>query len=407
MHSESLRLFTSESVTEGHPDKLADQISDAILDAILMQDSAARVAVETFLTGNLIVIGGEVTANLKAAVDYEAIARETVLAVGYDSESKGLDGKGCEVVVRVGQQSSEIFNGVFHASDNEKDYDSQGAGDQGIMFGFASDETAQRMPLAILLAHKLAAQLSMVRKNGVLPYLRPDGKTQVTVGYEGIVPVLIDTILISTQHDEGISSAQLQEDLRKEVISPVLKEHSNVYSSEVKIHINPSGSFVLGGPAGDAGLTGRKIIVDTYGGAARHGGGAFSGKDPSKVDRTGAYATRWIAKTIVDAGLAKQVEVQVAYAIGEAQPLALYLNTYGTGVFDDSVLVQAVQECFDLRPAAIIERLQMLNTGRVKYADLAAYGHFGGVAKSKLLTWESTDDTVTELLASAHKIAAQ
>lgn len=392
-----IRYFTSESVTEGHPDKLADQISDAILDAVLAADPAARVAVETLLTGNLIVLGGEITANLDTPVDYAQIARDTVLAVGYDSEDKGLDGNTCEVLVRIGQQSPEIFHGVFREDDGHVEFDSQGAGDQGIMFGFASDETEQRMPLAITVAHELAAKLAEVRKNETLPYLRPDGKTQVTVGYDGIIPVSINTILISSQHDEGITNAQLENDILAEVIYPVLDNYKHLDISDIEVHINPSGSFVLGGPAGDAGLTGRKIIVDTYGGAARHGGGAFSGKDPSKVDRTGAYATRWIAKTIVDAGFADQAEVQVAYAIGESRPLALYLNTYGTGTVDDDLLINAVQACFDLRPAAMVHDLELLNTERTKFSDVSVYGHFGGTRVGQMPTWECTEEKVEAL----------
>jgi len=385
------KLFTSESVTSGHPDKIADQISDAILDAILAQDSQARVAVETMLTTGRIFLAGEVKTT--AQVDYEAIARRTVLNIGYDDEAKGMNGNTCEVIVAIGQQSPDISQGVDRAEAHEVDaarldrYSLQGAGDQGLMFGYATNETANLQPIAIQLAHELAAQLEHVRKNAMIPYLGPDGKTQVTVEYEAGQPVGIDTIVISTQHADGINLKEtLTPDIHRHVIDAVLAEYPELGKPK-NVLINPTGRFVIGGPHGDAGLTGRKIIVDTYGGAARHGGGAFSGKDPSKVDRSAAYALRWVAKNVVAAGLADRVEIQVAYAIGVAEPVAIYVDTYGTGTVSDETLARAVRETFDLRPAAIIDQLELTNPERVTYQPTAKYGHFGKPG----LPWETTD----------------
>jgi S-adenosylmethionine synthetase len=382
------RLFTSESVTEGHPDKIADQISDSVLDALLAEDPTSRVACETFVTTGMVLVGGEVTT--EAYVDIARIARDRVLEIGYDSSTKGFDGESCAVQVTLDAQSPDIAQGVDAAFENRASgsvdpLDLQGAGDQGLMFGYACDETPELMPLPITIAHRLAQQLTAVRKDGTLPYLRPDGKTQVTIEYgDDGKPVRVEAIVISTQHEEGVDLVtQLPSDLKKHVIDTVLSQY-DIDTSGMKLHINPTGKFVIGGPMGDAGLTGRKIIVDTYGGYARHGGGAFSGKDPSKVDRSAAYAMRWVAKTIVAAGLATQAEVQVAYAIGVAHPVGFYVDTFGTGSISNDKIREAVLEVFDLRPGAIVRDLDLL---RPIYAQTAAYGHFGRDG----LPWENLD----------------
>ena len=383
------RLFTSESVTEGHPDKIADQISDAILDSLLSQDAKSRVAVETLITTGQVHVAGEVTTDGYA--DVMSIVRDTVLEIGYDSSDKGFDGNSCGVSISIGQQSQDIAQGVNDAFESRVSasvdpLDLQGAGDQGLMFGYASNETPELMPLPISLAHKLAQQLTKVRKDGTLPYLRPDGKTQVTIEYQGDKAVGLNTVVISSQHAPDIDlEKKLAPEIKKFVIDPVIRELS-LDTSSVKLLINPTGRFVIGGPMGDAGLTGRKIIVDTYGGMARHGGGAFSGKDPSKVDRSAAYAMRWVAKNVVAAGLADRCEVQVAYAIGKAQPVGLFVETFGTEKFDLTKIVNAVKEVFDLRPAAIIRDLNLL---RPIYGKTAAYGHFGRELPD--FTWEKTD----------------
>ena len=383
------RLFTSESVTEGHPDKIADQISDAILDSLLSQDAKSRVAVETLITTGQVHVAGEVTTDGYA--DVMNIVRDTVLNIGYDSSEKGFDGNSCGVSISIGQQSQDIAQGVDDAFENRVDssvdpLDLQGAGDQGLMFGYACNDTPELMPLPISLAHKLAAQLTKVRKDGVLPYLRPDGKTQVTIEYQGDKAVALNTIVISSQHAPDIDlNKQLAPEVKKYVIDPIFKD-LELDSKNLRILINPTGRFVIGGPMGDAGLTGRKIIVDTYGGMARHGGGAFSGKDPSKVDRSAAYAMRWVAKNVVAAGLADRCEVQVAYAIGKAQPVGLFIEPFGTEKFDLAKISAAVDEVFDLRPAAIIRDLKLL---RPIYSDTAAYGHFGRELPN--FTWEKSD----------------
>ena len=383
------RLFTSESVTEGHPDKIADQISDAILDSLLSQDAKSRVAVETLITTGQVHVAGEVTTNGYA--DVMSIVRDTVLEIGYDSSDKGFDGNSCGVSISIGQQSQDIAQGVDDAfesrvSASADPLDLQGAGDQGLMFGYASNETPELMPLPISLAHKLAQQLTKVRKGGTLPYLRPDGKTQVTIEYQGDKAVGLNTVVISSQHAPEIDlEKKLAPEIKKFVIDPIIKDLS-IDISSVKLLINPTGRFVIGGPMGDAGLTGRKIIVDTYGGMARHGGGAFSGKDPSKVDRSAAYAMRWVAKNVVAAGLADRCEVQVAYAIGKAQPVGVFVETFGTEKFDLAKIANAVKEVFDLRPAAIIRDLNLL---RPIYGKTAAYGHFGRELPD--FTWEKTD----------------
>ena len=383
------RLFTSESVTEGHPDKIADQISDAILDSLLFQDSKSRVAVETLITTGQVHVAGEVTTNGYA--DVMNIVRDTVLEIGYDSSDKGFDGNSCGVSISIGQQSQDIAQGVNDAfesrvSSSSDPLDLQGAGDQGLMFGYASNDTPELMPLPISLAHKLAQQLTKVRKDGTLPYLRPDGKTQVTIEYKGEKPVALNTVVISSQHAPDIDlEKKLAPEVKKFVIDPIIND-LEIDTSSVRLLINPTGRFVIGGPMGDAGLTGRKIIVDTYGGMARHGGGAFSGKDPSKVDRSAAYAMRWVAKNVVAAGLADRCEVQVAYAIGKAQPVGLFVETFGTEKFDLSKISDAVKEVFDLRPAAIIRDLNLL---RPIYSKTAAYGHFGRELPD--FTWEKTD----------------
>jgi S-adenosylmethionine synthetase len=383
------RLFTSESVTEGHPDKICDQISDGILDALIAQDPASRVAVETMVTTGLVHVAGEVTTQSYA--DIPSIVRKTILDIGYDSSTKGFDGNSCGVEISIGSQSPDIAQGVDRAYEARVEagvdpLDLQGAGDQGLMFGYANDDTPQLMPLPIWLAHRLAQRLSEVRKSGEVPYLRPDGKTQVTIAYDGDRPVRIDTVVVSSQHAADISLENLlQPDIADHVVKPILDE-VDIDSSNYRLLVNPTGRFEVGGPMGDAGLTGRKIIVDTYGGYARHGGGAFSGKDPSKVDRSAAYAMRWVAKNVVAAGLAKRCEVQVAYAIGKAQPVGLYVETFGTETVDVEKLQKAITEVFDLRPAAIIRDLDLL---RPIYQQTAAYGHFGRELPG--LTWERTD----------------
>jgi S-adenosylmethionine synthetase len=395
----SKRLFTSESVTEGHPDKIADQISDAILDSLLSQDIKSRVAVETLITTGQVHVAGEVTTNGYA--DVMGIVRDTVIGIGYDSSVKGFDGNSCGVSISIGQQSQDIAQGVDDAYENRvassvDPLDLQGAGDQGLMFGYACDDTKELMPLPIWLAHELAAQLSKVRKSGQLSYLRPDGKTQVTIEYDGDKAVALDTVVISSQHAEDVDVAkQLTPEIIKYVIDPVLAK-IDLPRKDLKTLINPTGRFVIGGPMGDAGLTGRKIIVDTYGGMSRHGGGAFSGKDPSKVDRSAAYAMRWVAKNVVAAGLARRCEVQVAYAIGKAQPVGVFVETFGTESVPVTKIQDAVLAVFDLRPAAIIRDLNLL---RPIYSKTAAYGHFGRELPE--FTWEST--TRVEALRSAVK----
>ena len=383
------RLFTSESVTEGHPDKIADQISDAILDSLLAQDTKSRVAVETLITTGQVHVAGEVTTNGYA--DVMNIVRDTVLEIGYDSSDKGFDGNSCGVSISIGQQSQDIAQGVNDAfesrvSSSVDPLDLQGAGDQGLMFGYACNDTPELMPLPISLAHKLSQQLTKVRKDGVLPYLRPDGKTQVTIEYQGDNAVALNTVVISSQHSPDVDlENKLAPEIKKFVIDPIIKD-LKIDVSNVKLLINPTGRFVIGGPMGDAGLTGRKIIVDTYGGMARHGGGAFSGKDPSKVDRSAAYAMRWVAKNVVAAGLASRCEVQVAYAIGKAQPVGLFVETFGTEKVPVNQISDAVLAVFDLRPAAIIRDLQLL---RPIYSETAAYGHFGRELPN--FTWEKAD----------------
>jgi S-adenosylmethionine synthetase len=383
------RLFTSESVTEGHPDKIADQISDAILDSLLEQDPKSRVAVETLITTGQVHVAGEVTTNGYA--DVMNIVRDTVLEIGYDSSDKGFDGNSCGVSISIGQQSPDIAQGVNDAfesrvSSSTDPLDLQGAGDQGLMFGYACSDTPELMPLPISLAHRLSQQLARVRKDGTLAYLRPDGKTQVTIEYSGDKPIALNTIVISSQHAGEIDlEKQLSPEVKKFVIDPIIKD-LDLDISNVKVLINPTGRFVIGGPMGDAGLTGRKIIVDSYGGMARHGGGAFSGKDPSKVDRSAAYAMRWVAKNVIAAGLAERCEVQVAYAIGKAQPVGLFIETFGTEKVSLEKISKAVGEVFDLRPAAIIRDLNLL---RPIYSKTAAYGHFGRELPE--FTWEKTD----------------
>jgi S-adenosylmethionine synthetase len=394
----SARLFTSESVTEGHPDKICDQISDSILDAMLAQDPGSRVAVETMVTTGLVHVAGEVTT--EAYVEIPKIVRDTVLGIGYDSSTKGFDGASCGVEVSIGQQSPDIAQGVDTAYENRTGgvdpLDKQGAGDQGLMFGYACEDTAELMPLPIHLAHRLAERLTAVRKSGTVAYLRPDGKTQVTIGYDGDKAVKLDTVVLSTQHAEDISlDGLLAPDIIEHVIKPVLAElaedGTELDLSDYRTLINPTGNFVIGGPMGDAGLTGRKIIVDTYGGMSRHGGGAFSGKDPSKVDRSAAYAMRWVAKNIVAAGLARRCEVQIAYAIGKAQPVGLYVETFGTEAVPVDKIQAAITTVFDLRPAAIVQDLDLL---RPIYKPTAAYGHFGRTEAGHVenpFTWERTD----------------
>ncbi|MFD0274737.1 methionine adenosyltransferase [Kitasatospora sp. NPDC127111] len=390
----SRRLFTSESVTEGHPDKIADQISDTILDALLREDPTSRVAVETLITTGQVHVAGEVTT--KAYAPIAQLVRERILEIGYDSSKKGFDGASCGVSVSIGAQSPDIAQGVDTAYEarvegDEDDLDKQGAGDQGLMFGYASDETPELMPLPITLAHRLSKRLSEVRKNGTIPYLRPDGKTQVTIEYDGDKAVRLDTVVVSSQHASDIDlDSLLTPDIREFVVEPELKalaeQGIKLATDGYRLLVNPTGRFEIGGPMGDAGLTGRKIIIDTYGGMARHGGGAFSGKDPSKVDRSAAYAMRWVAKNIVAAGLARRAEVQVAYAIGKAEPVGLFVETFGTETVPVLAIQKAVTEVFDLRPAAIIRDLDLL---RPIYAQTAAYGHFGRELPD--FTWERTD----------------
>jgi S-adenosylmethionine synthetase len=382
--------FTSESVTEGHPDKMADQISDAILDGILAQDPAARVACETFVTTGLAIVGGEITTD--AYLDIPGTVRKTICEIGYDNESFGYDGHTCGVMVAIDPQSPDIAQGVDDSEEvrsgsagEEDDLDKQGAGDQGMMFGYACDETDVLMPMPINVAHRMAERLAEVRKAGTIPYLRPDGKTQVTFDYEGGRPVALRTVLISTQHNDGVDrDRDIRPDLIEHVIKPVVPEQ--FADDDYEVFVNPTGRFVIGGPVGDAGLTGRKIIVDTYGGAARHGGGAFSGKDPSKVDRSAAYAARWVAKNVVAAGAASRCEVQVAYAIGVAHPVSILVETFGTNTVDPEALDAAVRTVFDLRPAAIVRDLDLR---RPVFKQTAAYGHFGRSGDG--FTWERTD----------------
>ena len=385
----SRRLFTSESVTEGHPDKICDAISDSILDALLAKDPRSRVAVETLVTTGQVHVAGEVTT--EAYADIPTIVREVILGIGYDSSAKGFDGHSCGVNVAIGAQSPDIAQGVDLAHEARSGgaldaIDQQGAGDQGLMFGYACTDTPELMPLPIALAHRLARRLAAVRKSGLLPYLRPDGKTQVTIEYAGDQPVRLDTVVVSTQHAADIDLEQmLGVDVREHVVGPEIAG-LGLDTGDVRLLVNPTGRFVIGGPMGDAGLTGRKIIVDTYGGMARHGGGAFSGKDPSKVDRSAAYAMRWVAKNAVAAGLAQRVEVQVAYAIGKAAPVGLFVETFGTETVDPDKIQQAITTVFDLRPAAIIRDLDLL---RPIYAQTARYGHFGRPDLD--LPWERTD----------------
>ncbi|MDT0382156.1 methionine adenosyltransferase [Streptomyces sp. DSM 42041] len=395
----SRRLFTSESVTEGHPDKIADQISDTILDALLKDDPTSRVAVETLITTGLVHVAGEVTT--KAYAPLSTLVRNKVLEIGYDSSKKGFDGASCGVSESIGAQSPDIAQGVEEAyekrveaaaaGEDTDELDKQGAGDQGLMFGYACDETPELMPLPITLAHRLSERLSAVRKNGTIPYLRPDGKTQVTIEYDGDKAIRLDTVVVSSQHAADIDlDSLLAPDIREFVVEPELKQlvedGIKIETEGYRLLVNPTGRFEIGGPMGDAGLTGRKIIIDTYGGMARHGGGAFSGKDPSKVDRSAAYAMRWVAKNVVAAGLATRCEVQVAYAIGKAEPVGLFVETFGTAKVEVEKIEQAISDVFDLRPAAIIRDLDLL---RPIYAQTAAYGHFGRELPD--FTWERTD----------------
>jgi S-adenosylmethionine synthetase len=398
-----LRLFTSESVTEGHPDKICDQISDSILDALLAQDPTSRAAVETLVTTGLVHVAGEVTTS--GYVDIPQIVRDRIRDIGYDSSEVGFDGSNCGVTVSIGAQSPDIAQGVDRSYESRSGsattdaHDLQGAGDQGLMFGYASRDTPVFMPLPVYLAHRLAERLAAVRHSGELSYLRPDGKTQVTIGYDGLVPRTVDTVVLSTQHGPQVSQQDLRREVEEHVIRPVLAQAAEIGieldSRDATLLINPTGKFEIGGPKGDAGLTGRKIIVDTYGGFSRHGGGAFSGKDPSKVDRSAAYAMRWVAKNAVAAGLADRLEVQVAYAIGKAAPVGLYVEAFGTAHVPEERIVRAIRDVFDLRPAAIVERLDLL---RPIYAQTAAYGHFGRELPD--FTWEALD-RVADLQSAA------
>ena len=383
-----LRYFTSESVTEGHPDKICDQISDAILDDLLSQDPSSRVAVETLVTTGLVHVAGEVTTDGYSEI--ADIVRSKLLEIGYNSSDIGFDGTSCGVSISLGKQSQDIAAGVDKSFENRQGkhidpFDEQGAGDQGIMFGFACNETKELMPLPIKLAHSLAENLAKARHNKSIPFLRPDGKTQVTVGYDGNIPVSVQTVVLSTQHNPGIDHEEIRRATTELVIKPTLAAYG-FDSAESELFINPTGMFVIGGPQSDAGLTGRKIIVDTYGGYSRHGGGAFSGKDPSKVDRSAAYAMRWVAKNVVAAGLADKVEIQVAYAIGVARPVGLYVETFGTNNVDEKIIAKAIQEVFDLRPRAIIQELDLL---RPIYGKTSTYGHFGRELPE--FTWERTN----------------
>jgi len=383
-----LRLFTSESVTEGHPDKICDQISDSILDALLTVDPHSRVAVETLVTTGLVHVAGEVSTS--GYVDIPAIVRDRIWNIGYNSSEVWFDGRSCGVSVSIGGQSPDIAQGVNDALESREessidDLDRQGAGDQGIMFGYATTETPEYMPVPIWVAHRLAERLAEVRKSGMVDYLRPDGKTQVTVGYDGIIPRTVETVVLSTQHSPKVSTEMLRAEIEELVIRPVL-DRVDLDTVDPRVLINPTGRFEIGGPQGDAGLTGRKIIVDTYGGASRHGGGAFSGKDPSKVDRSAAYAMRWVAKNAVAAGLADRLEVQVAYAIGKAAPVGLYVESFGTAHVDEATIIDAIRQVFDLRPAAIIRDLDLL---RPIYAATSTYGHFGRELPE--FTWEKLD----------------
>jgi len=390
------RLFTSESVTEGHPDKVADAISDSVLDELLRQDPTSRVAVETLVTTGMVVVAGEVTT--EAYADVAQLARDRILEIGYDSSEKSFDGRSCGVLVSLGVQSPDIAQGVNHAEE-ERDggsidaFDAQGAGDQGLMFGYACSDTPTMLPLPIDIAHRLAERLAAVRKTGDVDFLLPDGKTQVTIEYDGNTPVRVDTVVVSSQHIEAVSHATIAAEIRARVIDPVLAGY-DISSDGLKSHVNPTGKFVIGGPMGDAGVTGRKIIVDSYGGMARHGGGAFSGKDPSKVDRSAAYAMRWVAKNVVAAGLAERCEVQVAYAIGRAHPVGFYTECFGTEIVPVEQITEAVLATFDLRPAAIIAALDLI---RPIYSQVTNYGHFG--RELDIMTWERTDRA--EALAKA------